>query len=105
MKIVRNQEVSWRESGVEGIRRGGLWNAGENVAAELCRMAAGSEYPAHEHAAWEQMLVLEGRMDVDGTTLDAGDYAFTRPGETHTVVAQSDVLVFLSFGQSLGDSG
>ena len=101
MKIVRNQEVSWRESGVAGIRRGSLWNDGEAVAAELCRMAAGSTYPEHRHAAWEQMLVLEGRIDVDGATLGAGDYAFTVPGETHTVLALSDAVVFLSFGQSL----
>lgn len=101
MKVIRNQEIAWRESGVRGIRRGGLWNGGEDVAAELCSMTAGSVYAEHEHAAWEQMLVLEGSIDVDGTLLGVGDYAFTVPGESHKVVAQSDALVFLSFGQSL----
>ena len=101
MKTVKNHEVEWRESGVEGIRRGTLWNDGQNVAAELCSMLEDSEYPDHPHRAWEQMLVLEGRIDVDGVTLAQGDYAFTAPGENHRVVALSDALVFLSFGQAL----
>ncbi len=101
MKVILNQSLPWRDSGVAGIRRATLWNAGEDVAAELCAMAKDSEYPDHQHAAWEQMLVLEGRIDVDGTILSAGDYAFTRPGESHRVLALSDARVFLSFGQAL----
>ena len=101
MQVLKNQDVVWRESGVEGILRGTLWNSGQDVAAELCRMRAGSEYPEHQHAAWEQMLVIEGSINVDGITLAAGDYAFTVPGESHRVVAEQDALVFLSFGKSL----
>ena len=101
MRVLKNQQVSWRESGVAGIRRATLWNDGLDVAAELCAMAAGSVYPEHEHRAWEQMLVLAGSIDVDGEVLQPGDYAFTVPGETHRVVAKSDARVFLSFGQSL----
>ena len=101
MKTIRSQEVEWRESGIAGIRRGTLWNDGQDVAAELCSMARDSEYPDHPHRAWEQMLVLDGSIDVDGVTLQKGDYAFTVPGERHRVVALRDALVFLSFGQAL----
>lgn len=101
MRILTKHQVDWRESGVAGIRRATLWNHGEDVAAEFCEMARGSVYPEHEHRAWEQMLVLEGTIDVDGEALSAGDYAFTVPGETHRVEAKSDARIFLSFGQSL----
>lgn len=62
-------------------------------------MQAGAIYGRHPHKSWEQMFVVEGRIDVDGTALAAGDYAFTEPGEWHEVRALEDCVVLLSFGQ------
>ena len=62
-------------------------------------MRAGAIYSRHPHLSWEQMFVVEGRIDVDGTVLEAGDYAFTEPGEWHEVRALADCVMLLSFGQ------
>ena len=51
------------------------------------------------HPGRAQMFVVEGRIDVDGTVLEAGDYAFTEPGEWHEVRALAGCVVLLSFGQ------
>jgi quercetin dioxygenase-like cupin family protein len=62
-------------------------------------MRGGAVYGRHPHASWEQMFVVSGRIDVDGTVLDAGDFAFTEPGEWHEVRAVEDAVVLLGFGR------
>ena len=99
MHITRAGQRPYRDAGVAGIERGRIWGDGHAVAAEFCRMRAGAIYSRHPHLSWEQMFVVEGRIDVDGTVLEAGDYAFTEPGEWHEVKALADCVVLLSFGQ------
>jgi quercetin dioxygenase-like cupin family protein len=88
-------------AGVPGIERGRIWDRRYGVAVEFCRMQAGAVYGRHPHASWEQMFVVSGAIDVDGTLLRAGDHAFTEPGEWHTVTATEEAIVLLTFGPSL----
>lgn len=100
MHVTRAAERPFHDAGVPGIERGRIWGSGHGVAVEFCRMKAGAVYGRHPHRHWEQMFVVEGRIDVDGTELGRGDYAFTEPGEWHEVTALEDCVVLLSFGQS-----
>ncbi len=99
MHITRSDKRPLQDSGVAGLERCRIWGAGHGVAVEFCRMQPGAVYARHPHKHWEQMFVVSGRIDVDGTTLDAGDYAFTEPGEWHEVKALSQSVMLLSFGQ------
>jgi quercetin dioxygenase-like cupin family protein len=101
MHVTRADQRPFHDSGVAGIERGRLWGSGHGVAVEFCRMKAGAVYGRHPHRHWEQMFVVEGHIDVDGTQLRTGDYAFTEPGEWHEVTAREDCVVLLSFGQTL----
>ena len=46
----------------------------------LVRLAPGAEYPAHTHAAIEELFMLEGELAVDEKMLRAGDYLRSEPG-------------------------
>ncbi len=87
------------DAGVAGIERGRIWDGQHGLAVEFCRMRAGARYGRHPHRSWEQMFVIEGAIDVDGTVLRAGDHALTEPGEWHEVLALEDAVVLLSFGR------
>lgn len=99
MKITRATERPLADAGVPGIERGRVWDGTHGVAIEFCRMRGGAVYGRHPHASWEQMFVVSGRIDVDGTVLEAGDFAFTEPGEWHEVRAVADAVVLLGFGR------
>jgi anti-sigma factor ChrR (cupin superfamily) len=98
MLVTHRDRRPWRDAGVEGIERARTWDRQYGVAVEFCRMRAGSVYPRHPHASWEQMYVVDGAIDVDGARLEAGDHAFTEPGEWHEVRAEADAVVLLIFG-------
>ena len=99
MHVTRSSQRPLLDSGVPGIERGRVWDAGHGVAVEFCRMESGAVYPKHSHRFWEQMFVIDGRIDVDGAVLEEGDFAFTEPGEFHEVRALAESVLLLSFGR------
>jgi quercetin dioxygenase-like cupin family protein len=97
--ITRADQRPLQPTATPGIERGRLWDGTHGLAVEYCRMRAGAVYGRHPHRSWEQMFVVSGKIDVDGTALQAGDYALTEPGEWHEVRAIEDCVVLLSFGR------
>lgn len=51
----------------------------------LVRMAAGTSYPPHRHAAREECYVISGEVEVGGRTLRTGDYQVAEKGCVHGV--------------------
>ena len=100
MHITRAADRPLTSAGIPGIERGRLWDGAHGVAAEFCRMQRGAVYARHPHLSWEQMFVVSGAIDIDGTVLHQGDYAFTEPGEWHEVCAVETSVMLLSFGRS-----
>jgi anti-sigma factor ChrR (cupin superfamily) len=47
----------------------------------LVRLAPGASYPAHTHAADEQLHLLDGELWIDGRKLHPGDYNHGEPGK------------------------
>ncbi|MBI5435467.1 MAG: cupin domain-containing protein [Planctomycetes bacterium] len=56
-------------------------------ATMLIRMAAGTSYPRHRHAAREECFVLEGTLEVGASTLRAGDFQVAERDSIHDVQA------------------
>ena len=52
-----------------------------HLVSMLVRLAPGGTYPAHTHAATEELHLLEGELWIDGRKLYPGDYNLGRPGE------------------------
>jgi anti-sigma factor ChrR (cupin superfamily) len=47
----------------------------------IVRLAPGATYPAHTHAAGEEVHLLDGELWIDERKLLPGDYSYSAPGE------------------------
>ena len=47
----------------------------------LVRLAPGASYPAHTHAGFEELHLLDGELWIDEKKLVPGDYNYSAPGE------------------------
>ena len=102
MKITRlnERDSRFRPFDANGGEYLDLWNDGLGVTAQIYRFPKGTSYPEHTHDTWEQLMVLSGRLRISGVILEAGDFAFTVPGETHAVENLEDTVVLISYGKS-----
>lgn len=101
-RFVNRIDRVWGSVPVAGVdmERCVLWDGRLNVFTGFYRMPRDMQLPLHRHALWVQVLVMEGRMQVDsgtaGTrTVDAGGYYFVEPGDEHVETALEDTLVFV----------
>lgn len=77
-------ETDWNPTGIEGIDVRRLSMDAENsTLTMLVRMAAGTSFPAHEHAGAEECFVLEGDLIIDDLVMQAGDFQRMEAGTTH----------------------
>ena len=97
-KTLRAEAGRWRKvaSGVE-IKL--LYTDKESGARSLMmRLAPGAIYPAHDHSALEECVIVEGDMIIGDLQLHAGDYHAVQAGTRHgEVTSQSGGVVFLRY--------
>jgi quercetin dioxygenase-like cupin family protein len=51
----------------------------------LLKMEAGAIYPAHVHEDVEEIYVLNGEVELQGTAMGPGDYCRAEPGSRHEI--------------------
>lgn len=100
MLLKKANEREWTGAGANGVQRCLFRHNPEGGRSSVLRMAAGARVPRHTHHGTEEVLVLEGRVALDGVELGEGDYLFVEPGEEHDVVALTDALLFVSTQKS-----
>lgn len=87
---VRAQEGEWRilAPGVE-VK---LLMVDQQVGFQsfLLRLAPGCRLPAHDHAALEECLLLEGDMTIGDRYYTVGDYHAALPGSQHATLSTRD---------------
>lgn len=88
-------ELNWAPA-KEGVARAVYRDHPEGGRTYLVRLAAGTASGAHRHGAEEEVLVLEGRVDIGGHVLARGDFIYTEAGEVHDVQALEDALILVS---------
>jgi len=99
MKITRTKERAFKPYGQNASQRADLWRDGHNVAFDIFHLKKGGEYAEHTHDSWEVMYVISGKLNLSGEILEAGDFVFTEPGESHVAENLEDTIVLLGFGQ------
>lgn len=52
-------------------------------STQLVKFETGACYPGHKHAGIEELLILEGEIEVHGVPMGPGDYCRAEPGTTH----------------------
>ncbi|MBI5435470.1 MAG: cupin domain-containing protein [Planctomycetes bacterium] len=83
---VASSADGFEEIGIAGIEVKRLSvDAEARKATMLIRMAAGTSYPRHRHAAREECFVLDGTLRVGASTLRAGDFQVAERDSIHEV--------------------
>jgi quercetin dioxygenase-like cupin family protein len=68
-------------------------------STSLVRLAADTRFPAHNHPAGEEVLVLEGEVEIGGHHLVSGDYLYTLPGGKHALSTKGGCLILVVLPQ------
>lgn len=84
VRILRSEELPWRAHSVPGVAVKPLHvDKATGRITSLVRFDPGVEYPAHLHAAEEELLLLAGDFEIHGRTMGPGDYCRGEAGSTH----------------------
>ena len=93
--VVRSGEEGWRALKIPGVSVKPLRRDAETGGSTaLVRLEPGARFPAHNHPAGEEVLVLEGDVLIGSDRLKAGDYLYTPPDGKHAASSQGG-CVFL----------
>ena len=99
MQNNRTSERTFLPTGHPGIERSLFRNHEGGGRSSAVRLVAGARFPRHRHQGPEEVLVLSGRVRIDGLDLEAGDWVFSEPGSDHDVVALTDAVIYVSSQQ------
>ncbi|MGV6827445.1 MAG: cupin domain-containing protein [bacterium] len=96
MQICKQQDRVWAPMMGDDVQLCGLRINEMEGGAALISMKKGARFPSHSHRSDEQTLILSGVATIGGQHLSEGDYLFTPEGETHDIVADEDVLMYVT---------
>ena len=96
MLISRKGDRTFGPVGVDGVEFCGLRINEMEGGAALISMKKGVRFPNHNHKSDEQTLILSGVAIIGGERLEEGDYLFTEAGEHHDVMAEEDVVMYVT---------
>jgi quercetin dioxygenase-like cupin family protein len=109
-RYVTVDKQNWQTADVVGVQMQGcvLWEGQHNVFSGLFRMTQGMCIPMHRHAQWVQILVLNGKMQIESATAEVhtigpGEYYFVEPGDAHIETALEDTLLLVVADEERGE--
>jgi anti-sigma factor ChrR (cupin superfamily) len=90
-------DVAWQpfRTGIEIHHLYGQMGVGR--AAALLRYAPGAALPAHRHAGFEQIFVLEGAQVDERGRYGKGTLVVNPPGSSHAVTSPEGCIVFVTW--------
>ena len=89
--------MPWKGTAFKDIETKVLFRDPRNgMVTKLVRMAPGTSYPRHRHAAVEESYVLEGDLTISGVAMKPGDYCRAEPGSIHTDICTHAGCQFIS---------
>lgn len=84
--LQRSSEGEWEPTAAPGVEVKKLFvDEKRKYATMLVRMAAGTAYPGHRHAGFEECYVLQGDLHVGNIVMHSGDYQRAEGGSIHGV--------------------
>lgn len=96
--VVRKNQIKWRPTGLPGVQGCTLYaDKKNNRRTVLLNMAPGSYIPDHNHGGIEEVLVLEGDLNIGDVPLKAGDYFRAQPDTRHGAPVSPSGCIALVF--------
>jgi hypothetical protein len=88
--------ASWEPQPLPGVEVAKVHlDADNREIAFFLRAADGVEFPRHQHASQEEIVVLEGDLSIDGQPYASGDRIHSTPGSVHTPATKAGCLIFV----------
>lgn len=101
MQRIRANQRRWLPSGFPGVEMCHLHGGERGGGSVLFRFGPGSRFPAHDHPAGEELLVLSGSVRLGDAVLAQGDFQWTPPGEVHDVRSDEGALLLVHSGAGI----
>lgn len=89
------KDIDWEPGRGPGIYRKMLLGDREKDYTSLLRLDPGTRFPKHRHPAGEELVVLEGRIRIEGRWYGSGNYVYTPPGAVHDVYSDDGAVLLL----------
>jgi hypothetical protein len=88
--------VSWEPYPIPGVMVGTLHlDSEKREIACFVRSVGNIRFPKHQHADFEEIVVLEGDLVIDGQVYESGERIFSSPNTVHQPETQGGCLLFL----------
>lgn len=89
--------VDWQPYAHAAQTMVGTWRIDNQQREVQCfvRAVGAVQFPRHRHAQTEEIIVLEGDMEIDGHVYQSGDRIASTAGTEHQPVTQQGCLLFL----------
>lgn len=92
------EEMPWTCAPQRGVSYKSLrYDAETGAGAVLIHMTPGTTYPTHRLHAGLDVLVMDGDLEIAGTTLQRGAYAWLGSGVTQTPTTTEGCVLFATF--------
>ncbi len=97
--VVRPKSMDWRPFHfLEGVDMKVLHREEGGMFRALVRLAPGGEIPRHRHMLPEDIVILEGTLEIDGVIMRAGEFCHAEVGSVHDVSRTPAGCTFLLVG-------
>lgn len=85
--ILRSEDMDWQpHPSAAGLRVKPLFvDRKRGYLTTLLKMEPGAVYPAHTHEDVEEIYVIDGEVELQGTAMGPGDYCRAEPGSRHEI--------------------
>jgi quercetin dioxygenase-like cupin family protein len=99
-QLIRTSSTTWSPLQEQGVNTSGIYckvlridEVQQRPVSFLLKFDPGASYANHNHPAGEEVYVLEGEIRFNADQLNAGDYLYTAPGNTHAAYSKSGCTV------------
>lgn len=89
------RNVAWDPGREAGIYRKMLRGDREKEYTSLLKLDPDTRFPKHRHPEGEELLVLEGRIKIEGIWYEAGCYVYTPPDAVHDVFSDTGAIMLI----------
>ncbi len=89
------RDVAWEPGRGPGIYRKMLHGDRKKGYTSLLKLEPGTKFPKHRHPKGEELVVLEGRIRIEGDWYEAGCYVYTPPDAVHDVFSDTGAVMLL----------
>ncbi len=97
LHFVRQDRSGWQAGKAPGCYFKRLHHDPERqYVTQLIRMDPGTVYPAHRHADFEEIYLLDGDLLVSDVHMSAGDYCRADAGSIHTGIRSENGCLFIA---------